>query len=87
MTITAKLVRIGNSRGIRLPKAALVQSKLGEVVELEVGLRRITIRPHKPVNARAGWDEAFAQMAARGEDRLPEMTWPQTDWDKTEWTW
>lgn len=85
MTMTAKVIRIGNSRGIRLPKTVLDQSGIGEVVELDVGHRRITIRPHMPANPRAGWDEAFAQMAARRDDRLPE--WPETEWDTTEWRW
>ncbi|MBI2839587.1 MAG: AbrB/MazE/SpoVT family DNA-binding domain-containing protein [Acidobacteria bacterium] len=85
MTMTAKVIRIGNSRGIRLPKMVLDQCGIADMVDLAVGHRRITIRPHVSANPRAGWDEAFAQMASMRDDRPPE--WPETQWDKREWRW
>ena len=79
-----RVVRIGNSRGIRIPKALLLQSHLGDEVELDVENNRIVIGPvHKP---RDGWDEAFARMARAGEDALlDEPLPPQTAWDEEEW--
>src|SRR5437867_1439153 len=68
--LTAKLIRIGNSRGVRLPKAVIEQAKLGDEVELtvqgtEVVLSAATKQP------RAGWDEAFKKALARlGPDAL-----------------
>jgi antitoxin MazE len=67
--VKARLVPIGNSRGVRLPKALIAQCDLGEVVELEVADGCIVIRP-APAPPRDGWDDAFGEMAARGDDRL-----------------
>jgi antitoxin MazE len=80
------IVRIGNSRGIRIPKTLLEQCSLGETVELEVKRDRLVIRSaRKP---RSGWDEAFREMAQRGDDALLDWKAPMpADWDKTEWEW
>ena len=80
------IIRIGNSRGIRIPKALLEQCKLGDTVELEVEDNRLVIRPAD--RPRQGWDEAFCQMAERGDDALlDEGSLGQTEWDQTEWEW
>jgi antitoxin MazE len=52
------LVQIGNSKGVRLPKAVLEQVGLTEAAELTVENGRIVLTPAKPV--RTGWAEAFA---------------------------
>jgi antitoxin MazE len=84
--IKTRLVKIGNSQGIRIPRALLEQVGLGEDIELEVRgdhlLLRAAWRP------RAGWDTQFRQMAAAGDDELldPELL-PDADWDAEEWTW
>ena len=52
----ARLVRIGNSRGLRLPKAVIEQVGLDDEVELVVEGRRIVITPAR--RPRAGWAEA-----------------------------
>lgn len=63
-----KIVQIGNSRGIRIPKALLAQTRLGEEVKLEVYHEQIIIRPSR--RAREGWTKAFRTMAERGDDQL-----------------
>lgn len=80
----ANLVAIGNSRGVRIPKALLEQTGLTDKVELEVRGKQLVIRSaRKP---REGWEAAFREMAARGDDELLD---PETmsEWDETEWTW
>lgn len=62
------IVKIGNSQGVRIPKALLEQSGLEREVTLEVLDGSIIIRPARKV--REGWDAAFAEMAAAGDDRL-----------------
>lgn len=65
----AKVVRIGNSQGVRIPRAALQQVRLsaGQRVRLEVVEDTIVIRPERKV--RLGWKEAFARAGAPdGED-------------------
>lgn len=81
-----RLIRIGNSRGIRIPKAFLDQCDLKETVELEAQDGCLTIRPVDAV--RKGWEEAFRQMAETGDDvLLDEDVLPVTAWDETDWEW
>ena len=81
-----KLIRIGNSRGIRIPKALLDQCHLKETVELETQNGCLTIRPVG--TPREGWAEAFRQMAEAGDDTLLDQdSLPLSEWDKTEWEW
>jgi antitoxin MazE len=87
MPVKASIVRIGNSRGVRLPKALLEESGLAKagVVELEVSEGRIVISAE--ATARRGWGEAFAAMAARGEDQLLAADSAESTWDREEWEW
>ena len=59
----ASLVQIGNSRGVRIPKAFLEQAGLRDEIEIEVRGSQVVIRPAN--HPRAGWDESFATMAVR----------------------
>ena len=82
----ARVVRIGNSRGIRIPKAVIEQCHLHGAVDLEVQQGQLVIRSRS--RPRAGWDEAFRQMHRQGDDQLldRESTSAST-WDRKEWTW
>ena len=82
----ARIIKIGNSQGIRIPKVLLEQSGLGEEVELEVQDAQIII--HAAGGPRQGWDEVFHAMAAQGDDQLldGDLT-GQTDWDENAWQW
>jgi len=80
----ASLVQIGNSRGVRIPKAFLEQAGLRDEVDIEVRGSQVVIRPAN--HARAGWDNLFAAMAARGDDRLLDPIGPSS-WDESEWLW
>ena len=81
-----RIVRIGNSQGIRIPKAILRQCRLGDTVEMQVEGNRLILKAAS--HPRAGWEEAFRRMARRGHDRLldREVLAP-TEWEKTEWKW
>lgn len=78
-----KLVRIGNSRGIRLPKPFIEEAGLDEDVELEVHGNTVVIRPI--TSTRAGWAEAAALLAATQAGLLDAVL--PTDFDRDEWTW
>ena len=82
--VRARVVRIGNSRGIRIPKVWLEQLGVADEVEMAVQEDRLVIR--RPRNAREGWAEAFRAMSTAGDDRLLEVTVP-TVWDTEEWEW
>jgi antitoxin MazE len=82
----ARIIRIGNSQGIRIPKTVLDQSGLGNEVELEVEDGQIVLRA--PENPRAGWEEAFTQMHANGDDILLDGDQlGSSSWDGEEWEW
>ena len=82
----ANIVRIGNSKGIRLPKPVLEQCGLKESVEIETEGNRLVIRPVR--RPRSGWNKAFTEMAQRKDDTLLDRdASPATVWDKTEWRW
>ena len=64
----AKIVRIGNSQGIRIPKGLLEQCRLGKDVELEVEDGQLVIRSAR--EPRQGWEKLFAGMTEAGDDVL-----------------
>ena len=80
----ARIVKIGNSRGIRIPKALLEQANLTAEVELILEGDHIEVRP--TAKPRAGWEESFREMHERGEDRLLDEP-VATAWDEEEWEW
>ncbi|MGA7216853.1 MAG: AbrB/MazE/SpoVT family DNA-binding domain-containing protein [Candidatus Sulfotelmatobacter sp.] len=51
-----ELTRIGNSRGIRIPKPLIAQCGLRDVVELRVTPEVLVIAPY--LSPRDGWREA-----------------------------
>lgn len=82
--IRTRIVKIGNSQGVRIPKLLLEQSGIQTEVEIEVQGDHLTIRTAPRL--RAGWDEAFALMADEHDDVLLDDV-NATDWDQVEWEW
>jgi antitoxin MazE len=84
--VKSRIIKMGNSKGVRIPKPILEQLALGEEVEMSVRGDQLVIRPGK--RPRSGWEEDFARMAERGDDRLlDEETVSSTKWDQDEWEW
>ncbi len=82
----ARVIKIGNSQGIRIPKPLLKQTGIMDDVELEVDKNQIIIRPIS--NPRAGWDDAFIAMAEKNDDVL--LSGEENishSWDEEEWQW
>jgi antitoxin MazE len=84
--LKARIVKMGNSQGIRIPKLLREQIGLGEDVSLEIQGNQIVIRPAR--SPRQGWEEQFKAMAKQGDDQLldAELVNP-TSWDTNEWEW
>jgi len=62
------VIKIGNSRGIRLSKTLLERYNIRDTVDLILEKGQIIIKPlSKP---RKGWDKAFMEMNANGDDKL-----------------
>ena len=83
-SVTTQIIRIGNSRGVRLPKLLLDQVSLSGEVEVSVEDDQIVIR--SATRPRANWDQQFQAMAERRDDKLLDESTP-TQWDRDEWTW
>lgn len=81
-----KIVPIGNSRGIRIPKAMLEHYGFGEQVELQAKAGALVLRPVK--STRTGWADAFRRMEAAGDDHVVHEDAPTaTKFDAEEWQW
>ncbi|MBE9015712.1 AbrB/MazE/SpoVT family DNA-binding domain-containing protein [Chroococcidiopsis sp. CCALA 051] len=82
--IRTRIIRIGNSQGIRIPKPLLEQSGIDTEVEIEVQDECLIVRAAS--RSRIGWDKAFAAMAEQKDDVLLDDV-NITEWDRTEWKW
>jgi antitoxin MazE len=84
MMTKTRIVRIGNSRGIRVPKILLDRAQLPDEVELHAEPGRLVIQGAR--RPRMGWAEAARAMAKQGhDDLLDEPT--ATRFDREEWKW
>ncbi len=72
-TITLKVSRIGNSRGVRLPAEVLRRYQVGDSVILEERSDGILLRPTRQANPKLSWEETARAMATSADD------W--SDWD------
>lgn len=84
--LRTRIIKIGNSQGVRIPRTLLDQAQLPEDVEIEATAQQIVIRP--ALRVRHGWEEQFQRMAAMGDDVLLDGS-PATLslWDDEEWEW
>lgn len=62
------IIKIGNSKGLRLSKVILEKYEIKDNAELILEEEQIVIRPIKEV--RKNWDTAFSEMAKKGDDTL-----------------
>jgi antitoxin MazE len=84
MTVKTRIVRIGNSRGIRVPKVLLDQADLPDEVELRAEPGRLVVSA--ATRPRAAWAAKARSMRQRGEDGLLDEATP-TRFDATDWRW
>lgn len=83
----AYIIQIGNSRGIRLPKAWLQACNLEDANEVEVEIKKKGLVILRPQNTRAAWEEAFNKMSAMNDDELLIPDELENEWDRDEWKW
>jgi antitoxin MazE len=79
-----ELVRVGNSRGIRIPKPIIDQCGFEDAVELRVENDHLVIAPAR--QPRTGWEEAFRVAGSSAYDELLLDT-PASQFDRDEWQW
>lgn len=82
--MNADIIKIGNSKGIRIPASLLKQCGIDKKVEIEVKYNSIILKPIK--SPREGWAAKFKGMAERGDDQILIADELDTDlleeWDK-----
>jgi antitoxin MazE len=77
------LSKIGNSKGLRIPKVVLQQTGITDIVNLVVEDNKLIISPVK--ETRKGWEEAFIKMHEQEDDFLLEDDAIANLWDDEEW--
>lgn len=82
-----KLIQIGNSQGVRIPKPLIEESGITGEVEMILRDNEIVLRSADTV--RNGWEESFKKMAEKGDDDIidKDEIGSLSDWDETEWEW
>lgn len=81
-----KLIRIGNSKGVRIPKTFLEETGLTDEIELFIREDEIVIRSQ--ANPREGWDALFGSaLDDSGSDTSDLSPTIAREWDEDEWTW
>lgn len=82
-TMEASIIKIGNSKGLRLSKTVLEKYNIKDKVELFLEKEQIVIRP--VASPRKNWDKEFKKMNENGDDKLL-MTDVFDDENPEEWT-
>ncbi|MEX0724064.1 MAG: AbrB/MazE/SpoVT family DNA-binding domain-containing protein [Gracilimonas sp.] len=82
-----KIIRIGNSQGVRIPKPLIEESGITNEIEMILRDNEIVLRSAETI--RKDWEASFEKMAEQGDDVLldQEDIEKSSDWDETEWTW
>ena len=84
MPVQTRIVKIGNSKGLRIPKGLLQEADLPEEVQLSVEPGRLIVEGVR--RPRSGWEEAARSMSIAGDDRLVDERVSST-FDSEEWVW
>ena len=81
------LIRIGNSQGIRIPKAVIEQARLEDrQLEFKVIDEGLLIQPVK--TPREGWQEQFDRIFSPQESSEADQEWLDAPLaDEEDWEW
>lgn len=82
-----KVIKIGSSRGIKIPSTILDRCGVRNEVEFEIIKSKIIIK--SAARIRENWDIAFQKMSKNQDDVLfdNQLIINQTTWDEEEWEW
>lgn len=71
--MNVKVIQIGGSKGIRIPKAVLDQCNVKSELEMTIVNETIVLKPK--AETRDGWAKAAMEMNKRGDDSalLPDI--------------
>lgn len=80
-----EIIKLENSRGLRIPKTILEQCEMKDSVDLRVKDHTLIITPC--MNTKTGWEESFKLMAKNNDDALLDIGSSTYSWDEDEWQW
>lgn len=81
----AEIIKIGNSRGLRIPSAILKHCRMNDIVSLNIEDNKLIITPYE--ERRVNWGKIFQKMAKNEDDQLLDMDLIDHSWDGEEWKW
>ncbi len=84
MITKTRIIQIGNSKGIRVPKVLLEHAHLPDEVELQAENGRLIVRAAR--GPRAGWADAAKAMHDRADDHLLDIP-ASSQFEEKEWRW
>ena len=80
-----KIVAIGNSQGIRIPKPLLEEAELSQGEEVDLRLTPEGLVIERVSNRRRGWSDAAAQLAL--SSAADDDPFVPTEFDEEDWEW
>jgi len=80
MATRTRILKVGNARGIRIPKTLLDEADLPAEVELHAQPGRLVVQAAR--RPRSGWAAAAKRMRVRGDDRLLDESTSTKDSDR-----
>ena len=82
-----KLITIGNSKGVRIPKTIIEKYQMHDALDLIETEEGLLIRPAS--EPRKGWGEQFEKAKATNvsEDDFSDVLNVSNHFDDKEWTW
>lgn len=88
MIMETKLIKIGNSRGVIIPRR-FIERLQGDSFEIRAEGGQIILKPLQPKEGevRAGWDESFAKAIQNAPPEADLFNEVSNDFDEEEWTW
>ena len=83
-----KLIKIGNSRGVILPRR-IIDRVGGDSFEIREEGGQIILKPlqSKEEDVRSGWDASFAQATKSAPAETDFFNETSNEFDEEEWTW
>ena len=78
----SNLIKIGNSKGVRITSSIIKECELGNEVEIKVVDKKVIIEALK--EPRSNWNSSFEKMHKNNEDIL--ISESRNDFDK-DWEW
>ena len=68
MATRTRVIQIGNSKGVRLPKRLLERYGIGDALLMEETPDAIILRPESGQGAQLSWEATYREMAEASED-------------------